>query len=231
MIVTEFGSGGSSPRVTDREGDRTELQPDSPDPYNKAACRNKHVPRNCVPAPTRSRASAPHSHFPVLSVWLRDLIISLAISAFIIIFLYQPVKVEGTSMMPSLDDQERIFVNKYVYRLEPIERGDIVVFRYPRDPSKSFIKRVIGLAGDRIRIEAGEVFVNGAALEEDYVPAAYADQRSYSEMVVPPNSYFVLGDHRTMSNDSRDFGPVNVGYIYGKAVFGYWPMDKMGRVR
>ena len=167
----------------------------------------------------------------MISVWLRDLIISLAISAFIIIFLYQPVKVEGTSMMPSLDDQERIFVNKYVYRLEPIQRGDVIVFRYPRDPSKSFIKRVIGLAGDRIRIEGGEVFVNGAEQEEDYVPAAYADQRSYGEIVVPPHSYFVLGDHRTMSNDSRDFGPVDVGFIYGKAVFGYWPMDKMGRVR
>ena len=85
----------------------------------------------------------------MLAVWLRDLVISLAISAFIIIFLYQPVKVEGTSMMPSLDDQERIFVNKFVYRWEPIERGDIVVFRYPRDPSKSYIKRVIGVAGDR----------------------------------------------------------------------------------
>ena len=107
------------------------------------------------PSPIASRS------FPVFSVWLRDLIISLAISAFIIIFLYQPVKVEGTSMMPSLDDQERIFVNKFVYRLESIQRGDIVVFRYPRDPSKSFIKRVIGLAGDRIRIEAGQVFVNG----------------------------------------------------------------------
>ncbi len=172
----------------------------------------------------------PHT-LPMLSVWLRDLMISLAISAFIIIFLYQPVKVEGTSMMPSLDDQERIFVNKYVYRLEPIQRGDIIVFRYPRDPSKSFIKRVIGLAGDEIRIEGGEVFVNGRPLEEDYVPPAYADQRSYPDIIVPPHCYFVLGDHRTMSNDSRDFGPVDVGFIYGKAVFGYWPMDKMGRVR
>jgi signal peptidase I len=188
-------------------------------------------PADSRPRPDKSRAPVPPRTLPMLSVWLRDLFISLAISAFIIIFLYQPVKVEGTSMMPSLDDQERIFVNKYVYRLEPIQRGDIVVFRYPRDTSKSFIKRVIALAGDRIRIESGEVFVNGEALEEDYVPAAYADQRSYSEMVVPPNSYFVLGDHRTMSNDSRDFGPVSIGYIYGKAVFGYWPMDKMGRVR
>ena len=171
---------------------------------------------------------------PILAVWLRDLIISLAISAFIIIYLYQPVKVEGTSMMPSLDDQERIYVNKFVYRLEPIQRGDIVVFRYPRDPSKSYIKRVIGLAGDHIRIVAGQVYVNGMLLEEDYVPSEYADARSYQDghdVVVPPLSYFVLGDHRTMSNDSRDFGPVNQSYIYGKAVFGYWPVDKLGRLR
>lgn len=180
---------------------------------------------------SETSAAIPSRALPVLSVWLRDLIISLAISAFIIIFLYQPVKVEGTSMMPSLDDQERIFVNKFVYRWEPIERGDIIVFRYPRDPSKSFIKRVIGVAGDRIRIEAGQVFVNGQPLEENYVPRAYADQRSYAEIVVPLQGYFLLGDHRTMSNDSRDFGPVNVSYIYGKAVFGYWPVDKMGRVR
>src|SRR5690349_7282557 len=126
---------------------------------------------------------------PVLSVWLRDLIISLAISAFIIIFLYQPVKVEGTSMMPSLEDQERIFVNKFVYRLEPIERGDIVVFRYPRDPSKSYIKRVIGMAGDRIRIDGGQVYVNDEALDEDYVPPAYTDARSYKETIVPANSF------------------------------------------
>jgi signal peptidase I len=166
-----------------------------------------------------------------IGVWLRDLVISVAISAFIIIFLYQPVKVEGTSMMPSLEDQERIFVNKFVYRLEPIERGDIVVFRYPRDPSKSYIKRVIGMAGDKIRIDGGQVYVNGEALDETYVPAEYSDTRTYPELTVPPNSYFVLGDHRSMSNDSRDFGPVNQSYIYGKAVFGYWPMDKLGRVR
>jgi signal peptidase I len=166
-----------------------------------------------------------------IGVWLRDLVISLAISAFIIIFLYQPVKVEGTSMMPSLEDQERIFVNKFVYRLEPIERGDIVVFRYPRDPSKSYIKRVIGMAGDRIRIDGGQVYVNGEALDETYVPSEYTDSRSYPEIVVPANSYFVLGDHRSMSNDSRDFGSVDQNFIYGKAVFGYWPMDKLGRVR
>lgn len=169
--------------------------------------------------------------WPVLAVWLRDLLVSLSISAFIIIFLYQPVKVEGTSMMPSLDDQERIFVNKFVYRLGAIQRGDIVVFRYPRDPSKSYIKRVIGVAGDRVRIDGGQVFLNNRPIEEDYVPRDYGDQRSYPEVTVPSGSYFVLGDHRNMSNDSRDFGPVKQGFIYGKAVFGYWPMGKLGRLR
>src|SRR6201997_5667834 len=130
-------------------------------------------------AVTTGVTPAPRAALPLLAVWLRDLIISLAISAFIIIFLYQPVKVEGTSMMPSLDDQERIFVNKFVYRLEPIERGDIVVFHYPRDPSKSYIKRVVGTAGDRVRIDAGQVYVNDEALNEDYVPLEYTDKHSY----------------------------------------------------
>src|ERR1700675_4872148 len=185
-------------------------------------------PQAPVPAPPTQPGSR---HLPVVAVWVRDLLVSLAISAFIIVFLYQPVKVEGTSMMPGLEDQERIFVNKFVYRWEPIQRGDIVVFRYPRDTSKSYIKRVIGIASDHIRIENGQVFVNGEALDEDYVPNEYADARSYPEVIVPANSYFVLGDHRTMSNDSRDFGPVNERYIYGKAVFGYWPMEKLGRLR
>ena len=183
------------------------------------------------PLPGTAPTEPASRSLPVVAVWARDLLVSLAISAFIIIFLYQPVKVEGTSMMPGLEDQERIFVNKFVYRWEPIQRGDIVVFRYPRDTSKSYIKRVVGVAGDRIRIENGQVFVNEEALDEAYVPGEYADARSYPEVVVPRNSFFVLGDHRTMSNDSRDFGPVNERYIYGKAVFGYWPMEKVGRLR
>src|SRR5438067_6839753 len=126
----------------------------------------------------------------LLRTWLRDLIVSLAISAFIIIFIYQPVKVEGTSMLPELADQERIFVNKFVYRLEPISRGDVVVFRYPLDPSKSYIKRVVAVAGDRVKIDEGAVSVNGVALIELYVPTPYRDTRSYPETVVPAQSYF-----------------------------------------
>ncbi len=186
---------------------------------------------NSPPSSPRTAQEPLSRPLPVVAVWARDLLVSLAISAFIIIFLYQPVKVEGTSMMPGLEDQERIFVNKFVYRWEPIQRGDIVVFRYPRDTSKSYIKRVIGVAGDRVRIENGQVYVNDQAVDEDYVPSEYADARSYAEIIVPGRSYFVLGDHRTMSNDSRDFGPVNERFIYGKAVFGYWPMEKLGRLR
>jgi signal peptidase I len=166
-----------------------------------------------------------------LRAWARDLAIALGLAAFIILFLYQPVKVEGTSMAPGLEDQERIFINKFVYDWEPIQRGDIVVFRYPRDPSKSYIKRVIGVAGDSVRIENGRVYVNGQSQWEDYVPSRYADPSAYPETVVPAGAYFVLGDHRNMSNDSREFGPVEQKYIYGKAVFIYWPVEKIGSLR
>jgi signal peptidase I len=163
--------------------------------------------------------------------WMRDLLIALGVSVFIIVFLYQPVKVEGTSMMPNLSDQERIFINKFVYHWEAVERGDVVVFKYPRDPSKSYIKRVVGLPGDKVQIDDGRVFVNGVLLDETYVPVQYTDERSYEQITVPAHSYFVLGDHRNLSNDSRDFGPVHEGYIYGKAVFAYWPVEKVGKLK
>ncbi len=166
-----------------------------------------------------------------LRSWVRDLFFSIVVSSFIILFVYQPVKVEGGSMEPGLEDQERIFINKLVYRWENIGRGDIVVFRYPRDPQKSFIKRVIALPGDTIRISFGHVYVNGNTIEEPYVPEEFLDTRSYPETVLPANTYFVLGDHRSMSNDSREIGPIPRSHIYGKAVFGYWPMEKMGLLR
>src|SRR3954469_5275557 len=166
-----------------------------------------------------------------LSTWVRDLIISIAISFFFIIFLYEPVKVEGTSMLPGLQDQERIFINKFVYRWEPISRGDIVVFRYPRDTSKSFIKRVIAVGGDRIVIDKGRVYLNGELIREPHVPREYVYMRSTTEITVPIGEFFVMGDHRSMSDDSRDFGPVDDEFITGKAVFVYWPMDKLGLLR
>ena len=163
--------------------------------------------------------------------WLRDLVVSVAISAFIILFLYQPVRVEGTSMLPVLEDQDRLFINKMAYRVGEIRVGDVVVFQYPRDHAKSYIKRVIARPGDDLRIEHGLVVVNGVRLREPYVPSRFADDRSQPEMVLPPKEYFVMGDHRSISSDSRDFGPVDRDLIYGKAVFVYWPMEQVGVVR
>ena len=168
---------------------------------------------------------------PGMHSWLRDLVVSVAISAFIIIFLYQPVRVEGTSMLPMLEDQDRLFINKIAYRVGEIYPGDVVVFQYPRDHAQSYIKRVIARPGDRLRIDHGAVYVNGARLPEPYVPNRFTDERTQPEMVLPPQEYFVMGDHRSISRDSRDFGPVDRNLIYGKAVFVYWPMQQVGVVR
>jgi signal peptidase I len=165
------------------------------------------------------------------SAWLRDLLVSVAISVFIILFLYQPVRVEGTSMLPMLQDQDRLFINKFVYHFEGIHRGDVVVFLYPGDETKSYIKRVIGLPGDDLRIDHGVVWLNGKELQESYVPLKYEDDRSMPDLKIPQGEYFVMGDHRSISSDSRDFGPVPRGLIYGKAAFVYWPVDQAGVVR
>jgi len=148
----------------------------------------------------------------------------------IITFLYQPVRVEGTSMLPRLEDDDRLFINKFVYRFSAIERGDVVVFRYPRDPENSYIKRVIALPGDRLSIKQGTVWLNGKPLAEPYVPGQYHDNISRPEIVIPEDSYFMMGDHRSISSDSRDFGPVDRSLIYGKAVFVYWPARDAGVV-
>ena len=174
-------------------------------------------------APVRNAANTTIS-------WLRDLCISVVIAIVVILFLYQPVKVEGTSMMPSLIDQERIFINKFVYRfgLSEISRGDMVVFWFPGDPTKSYIKRVIGVPGDVVEVNDGTVVVNGEPLAESYVPREYRDHISMPRRVIPQDQYFVLGDHRSSSNDSRSWGMVPKHFIYGKAVFVYWPLDRIG---
>jgi signal peptidase I len=171
--------------------------------------------------------------------WVRDLAFSVLIAVVLIVFIYQPVKVEGTSMEPELSDQERIFINKFTYRfgLGEIERGDTVVFLYPQDTTKSYIKRVIALPGDRIRIDGGKVYVNDRQLAEEYVPRPFRDTVSWpageagQDQTVPPDKYFVLGDHRSQSSDSRSWGWVPRENIYGKAVFIYWPLKNMGRLR
>jgi len=186
---------------------------------------------------------------PSVHVWgeakalIRDVLFAALTAVLLVVFVIQPVKVEGTSMLPRLHDGERIFVNKFVYAGNdlpwagfsigrPIARGDVVVFWYPRDPGKSFIKRVIGLPGETVRIDTdGKVFIDGKLLDEPYLSPEFASapQRSIVK-TVKAHRYFVMGDNRDHSNDSRHWGQVPEKYIYGQAWFRYWPLTGLGTV-
>jgi signal peptidase I len=145
-----------------------------------------------------------------------------------LVLIYQPMKIEGNSMTPLISDHEAIAINRLVYRVEPIHRGDVVVFRYPLDPMQSFIKRIVGLPGETIQIRHGLVYVNGNRVPEPYVPSQYEDPSDFGPIQVPSGSYFVLGDRRNGSNDSRFFGTVARRLIEGRAAFAYWPIDHFG---
>ncbi len=167
-----------------------------------------------------------------IRAFVRDLALIVLIAIVIVAFVIQPVRVEGTSMLPRLHDGERIFVNKFVYKFEPIRRGDIVVFWYPNDPSKSFIKRVVGLPGETIAIRRGIVYINGEPLPEPYLDRSlHTREENMAPVYIREHYYFVMGDNRDSSNDSRQWGLVPEKYIYGKAVFRYWPLSNIGRVQ
>jgi signal peptidase I len=169
---------------------------------------------------------------------LRDVIFAGVIAILIVGFVVQPVRVEGQSMMPKLHDQDRIFVNKFIYPLrewigdkEPIKRGDIVVLLYPDDPSKSYIKRVVGLPGEEINVENGKLYINGMQIDEPYLDTEYISSDSMPGSVhVKEHHYFVMGDNRRNSSDSRYWGLVPEKYIYGKAIFRYYPFTPIERV-
>ena len=186
---------------------------------------------NPGPAETQTLSLPPAADgnwVPWIRAWIRDFLAALFIASVIILFFYQPVKVEGTSMMPRLTDQERCFINKFVYRLEPIHRGDVVVFWFPRDPSKSYIKRVIGLPGDSVQMREGAVYINGRKLDEPYVVPEYRGRQSLAPAKISADEFYVMGDHRNSSNDSRIWGTVPRRYIYGKAELIYWPLGRWG---
>jgi signal peptidase I len=163
-------------------------------------------------------------------LWLgRFLVGGIAVvSLFLIYHLYQPLKIEGNSMTPLLSDHDAIVINRLVYHFEPVHRGDVVVFRYPLDTTESFIKRIVGLPGETVQIRQGLVYVNGNWLSEPYVPSQCEDLNDFGPIQVPSRSYFVLGDCRSRSNDSRAFGTVARRLIEGRAAFAYWPIDHVG---
>jgi len=158
-------------------------------------------------------------------VWMRCLPIASGIAVATLALIYQPVKIEGNSMTPLLSNHEAIIINRLGDHFEPIRRGDVVVFRYPLDATKSYIKRIVGLPGEIVQIRQGLVYINGSWIPEPYVLSQYQDLNDFGPIQVPSDSYFVLGDHRNSSNDSRVFGAV---VVYGRAVFAYWPKDHFG---
>jgi signal peptidase I len=135
------------------------------------------------------------------------------------------IRVDGESMMPTLQTGEFVVVNRLAYKLGSLEHGDVIVFRFPRDPNQEYIKRIIGLPGDVVKVLGGQVLVNGQPLEEPYIAAPPGYQ---GEWTVPEGSLFVLGDNRNNSSDSHNWGAVPVNYVIGKALFVYWPPDKWG---
>lgn len=137
------------------------------------------------------------------------------------------IRVDGYSMEPTLHNGEFVIVNRLAYRFGEPSRGDVIVFLYPRDPNQEYIKRVIGLPGDRVRVSGGRVYVNDEPLAEPYIAAA---PRYQSEWTVPEGNLFVLGDNRNNSSDSHNWGPVPFDNVIGKALFVYWPPNSWGAI-
>jgi len=158
--------------------------------------------------------------------WIVSIVIAVVLAFFIRYFIVELYLVDGPSMRPTLQNAERLVVNKFIYRFRAPERGEILVFRYPRDPSRDFIKRVIAIPGDTIEIKDGRVFVNQQLMNEPYILSK--TRGDYPLSTVPEGHIFVMGDNRNNSEDSRfaDVGFVPYDLIKGKAVLVFWPFDQ-----
>jgi signal peptidase I len=159
-----------------------------------------------------------------LVAWVKTLLSAAVYAILIVTFGFQVARVEGQSMAPTLEDQDRLIVNKAVYRISEPRRGDIVMLYYPLNPEKSFVKRVIAEEGDQVRIVDGRVYVNDIPVHDDYVPPQYRSHDEWGPQVIPEGYYFVMGDHRNNSSDSRTWGFVPKKYIIGKVQLRWWPV-------
>ena len=176
-------------------------------------------------------AAAPHTQTwavvrDEIVAWVKTLGSAAVYATLIVTFGFQVARVEGQSMAPTLQDQDRLIVNKAIYRLSSPRRGDIVMLYYPVNPDKSFVKRVIAEEGDTVRINDGRVYVNDIPLDDDYVPAEYRSHDDFGPQVIPEGYYFVMGDHRNNSSDSRHWGMVPKKYIIGKVSVRWWPLPQ-----
>jgi signal peptidase I len=192
-------------------------------------------PSALSPQPFSEAVAAPGADVPAVSAWKRmgqeivaglQTLVSAAVYATLIVtFGFQVARVDGLSMAPTLEDHDRLIVNKLVYELGDPRPGDIVMLYYPLNPEKMFVKRVIAKEGDTVRIVDGHVYVNEIPLRDDYVPAEFRSHDDWGPQVVQQGYYFVMGDHRNNSSDSRHWGPVPKKYIVGKVKVRWWPLQ------
>jgi signal peptidase I len=161
----------------------------------------------------------------ILETVLAALVIALLVRGFVI----EPFIVDGPSMEPTLWTGERLFVSKLTFRLGTPKRGDVVMFKYPLNPNKDYVKRVVAVGGDTVEMRLGRVYVNGQQVQEPYIH--FAGLYSMNALTVPEGTIFVMGDNRVNSEDSRDFGPVKLSLVRGKAVFRVWPLKSAGFIK
>ena len=160
-----------------------------------------------------------------LVAWFKTLVSAAVYATLIVTFGFQVARVEGQSMVPTLEDQDRLIVNKLAYRLGEPQVGDIVMLYYPEEPEKSFVKRVVGEEGDTLRSVNGTVYRNGVPLKDDFIPEQYRDDDTWGPETVKKGYYYVMGDHRNNSSDSRTWGQVPKRYIIGKVQLRWWPVN------
>jgi signal peptidase I len=198
---------------------------DQPSLFEPPAADWRQTPAS---APPDLRLTSPGIRFAQvkeeLVAWVKTLMSAAVYAVLIVTFLFQVARVEGQSMAPTLEDQDRLIVNKLVYRIGEPRRGDIVMLYYPLNPEKSFVKRVIAEEGDTVRIVDGRVYVNDIPLKDDYVASEYRSHDDWGPQVIPEGYDFVMGDHRNNSSDSRHWGMVPKKYIIGKVQIRWWPV-------
>ncbi len=192
----------------------------------------QEVPRAAVapPIPLAASRSSDPSKWVILRdelvAWVKTLFSAAVYATLIVTFGFQVARVEGLSMAPTLHDQDRLIVNKLIYRISSPRRGDIVMLYYPLNPDKSFVKRVIAEEGDTVRIVDGRVYVNDIPLDDSYVTPEYRSHDDWGPQVIQEGYYFVMGDHRNNSSDSRHWGLVPKKYIIGKVQVRWWPLPQ-----
>lgn len=184
------------------------------------------TPESAGMAPAAAVATAPwwNGWWDEFMAWVRVFSSAAVYATLIVTFLFQVARVDGQSMAPTLEDRDRLIVNKLAYRLGEPQRGDIVMLYYPLDPDKSYVKRVIAEEGDMVRVVEGQVFVNDVPLPDDQIPPEYRSHDDWGPQVIPEGYYFVMGDHRNNSSDSRHWGFVPKKYIIGRVQVRWWPI-------